>query len=102
MQNFRALGALPQTPVPPAAGGFAPKPPAPGCWVLRPQTPIGLHGWGLRLQTPRTAPPPLQISNYAPAGSGNILKSIKQKMYFFIVIRQVKPYRDRFLVSAAI
>ena len=26
-QNLRALGALPQTPVPPAAGGFAPTPP---------------------------------------------------------------------------
>ena len=25
MQNFRALGAKPQTPVPPAAGGSAPK-----------------------------------------------------------------------------
>ena len=24
MQNFQVLGALPQTPVPPAAGGFAP------------------------------------------------------------------------------
>ena len=46
-QNFRA-----QTPVPPAAGGFAPKPPASG-------------GRGLRPQTPKTAPP-LPISGYAP------------------------------------
>ena len=44
MQNFRALGALPLTPVPPAAGGSAPRPPkqpplrisgyAPDCWVV--------------------------------------------------------------------
>ena len=26
-QNFRALGALPQNPQPPAAGGFAARPP---------------------------------------------------------------------------
>ena len=26
MQNLRALGARPQTPVPPTAGGFAPRP----------------------------------------------------------------------------
>ena len=38
MQNFRALGAPPQTPMPPVAWGFAPK----------------------------TAPP-LRISGYAPA-----------------------------------
>ena len=39
MQNFRALGAPPQASLPPAAGGFAPKPPD---------------------------PPPLRISGYAP------------------------------------
>ena len=38
MQNFRAVRAPPQTPVPPAAGGFAPKPSASGGWGLRPQT----------------------------------------------------------------
>ena len=27
MQNFRGWGLRPQTPVPPAAGGFAPRPP---------------------------------------------------------------------------
>ena len=27
MQNFQALGLRPQTPVPPAAGGSAPRPP---------------------------------------------------------------------------
>ena len=42
----------PQTPVPPAAGGFAPKPPASG-------------GWGLNPRPPKQ-PPPLQISGYAP------------------------------------
>ena len=50
MQNFRALGAPPQTPVPPAAGGFAPKPPASGSWGLSPHTPIGFWRLG--------APPP--------------------------------------------
>ena len=46
MQNFRAppclrrLGALPPNPQPPAAGGFAPRPPlASGSWGLRPQIP---------------------------------------------------------------
>ena len=53
-QNFRALG---QTPVPPAAGGFAPKPPA--------SPPLAAGGWGLLPQTPKTAPP-LRISGYAP------------------------------------
>ena len=61
MQNFRAppclwrLGALPPNPQPPAAGGFAPRPP------------LASGGWGLRPQTPQTAPPPLRISGYAPA-----------------------------------
>ena len=41
MQNFRALGAPPPYPLPPAAGGFAPRPPKPA--------------------------PPLRISGYAPA-----------------------------------
>ena len=39
MQNFRARGAPPPDPLPPAAKGFAPKPPASGGWGLRPQTP---------------------------------------------------------------
>ena len=52
MQNFRALGLRPQTPVPPAAGGFAPKPPlASGGWMLH--------------HPPHTAPQ-LRISGYAP------------------------------------
>ena len=37
--NFRALGALPPDPVPPAAGGSAPKPPASSGWEIRPETP---------------------------------------------------------------
>ena len=44
MQNFRALGAPPPDPVPPAAGSFAPdpQPPAAGGFALRPskQPPI--------------------------------------------------------------
>ena len=52
MQNFRVWGQS-RAPVPPAAGGFAPKPPAP----------IGLRR--LRPQTLQTAPP-LRISGYAP------------------------------------
>ena len=51
---LRRLGALPPNPKPPAAGGFAPRPP------------LASGGWGLRPQTPKTAPP-LQISGYAPA-----------------------------------
>ena len=42
---LRRLGALPPNPQPPAAGGFAPKPP------------LASGGWGLRPQTPKTAPP---------------------------------------------
>ena len=55
MQNFLALGLRPQTPMPPAAGGFAPRPP------------LASSGWGLCPQTPQTTPPPpLRISGYAP------------------------------------
>ena len=40
MQNFRVLGAPPQTPVPPAAGRFFPTPPlAAGGREFRPHTP---------------------------------------------------------------
>ena len=41
---LRRLGALPPNPQPPAAGGFAPRPP------------LASGGWGLRPQTPQTAP----------------------------------------------
>ena len=50
---LRRLGALPPNPQPPAAGGIAPRPP------------LASGGWGLRPQTPQTAPP-LRISGYAP------------------------------------
>ena len=44
MQNFRVLGAPPPDPLPPAAGGFTPRPP------------LASSGWGLRPHTPKTAP----------------------------------------------
>ena len=56
IKNFRTLGALPPDPQPPAAGGFAPKPP------------LASGGWGLRPQSPILAPP-LRISGYAPGPS---------------------------------
>ena len=46
---LRRLGALPPNPQPPEAGGFAPRPP------------LASGGWGLRPQTPQTAPP---IANF--------------------------------------
>jgi len=49
-------GLRSQTPLPPAAGGFAPKLPTSG-------------GWGLRPQTPATAPLPWRIPGYAPVCS---------------------------------
>ena len=58
---FERWGLRPQTPVPPAAGGFAPKPPASGSWGLRPQTPIGLRRLGAPPPDPKTAPP---IANF--------------------------------------
>ena len=59
MQNFRALGAPPPDPVPPAAGGFAPNPQPPAAGDLAPEPPLASGGWGLRSQTPQTAPPPI-------------------------------------------
>ena len=47
--------------VPPAAGGFAPKPPASGSWGLRPQTPIGLRRLGAPPPDPPDSPP---IANF--------------------------------------
>ena len=58
-KNFERWGLRLQTHVPPATGGFAPKPPASG-------------GWGLRPQNPQAAPPPLRISGYAPDSYGNV------------------------------
>ena len=45
---FERWGLRPQTPVPPAAGGFAPKPPASGGWGLRPQTSPPIANFCLR------------------------------------------------------
>ena len=59
---LRRLGALPPNPQPPAAGGFASRPP------------LASGGWGLRPQTPQTAPP-LRISGYAPGYSATFLLS---------------------------
>ena len=61
MQNSQALGLRPQTPVPPAAGGFAPNPPASGGGELRPQTPIGLRRLGAPPPDPQNSPP---IANF--------------------------------------
>ena len=54
---FERWGLRPHTPVPPAAGGFAPKPPASGGWGLRPQTPIGLRRLGAPPPDPQNSPP---------------------------------------------
>ena len=62
---FDRWGLRPQTPVPPAAGGFASKSPASGGWGLRPQTPIGLRRLGALPPDPQNSPP-LRISGYAP------------------------------------
>ena len=59
---FERGGLRPQTPVPPAAGGFAPKPPASG-------------GWSFAPRPPKQPPPPLRISGYAPAGKYNVIKN---------------------------
>ena len=80
MQNFRALGARLQTPVPPAAGDETPRPPASGSWGLRPQTPIGLR----RLRAPPPDPqnsPPLRHSGYAP-GQNIEIHSAEVLTYF--------------------
>ena len=58
-KNFRALGLRPQTSMPPAAVGFAPRPPASGGWGLSSWT---SNGFGrLRSQTSKTAPPQSRI-----------------------------------------
>ena len=58
MQNFRALGAPPQTPVPPAAGGSAPNSPK--------HTPRIANFWLRACCRPPTHNLQLQISAYAP------------------------------------
>ena len=69
-QIFERWGLRPLTPVPPTAGGFAPKPPASGGWGLShwlrqdPHWPLEAGGSAPR---PPKQPPPLRISGYAPA-----------------------------------
>ena len=62
---FERWELRPQTPVPPAAGGFAPNPQHPAAGGFAPRPPLASSGWGLRPQTSKTAPP-LHISGYAP------------------------------------
>ena len=71
MQNFRAMGLRPQTTVPPAAGGFAPKPPVSGSWGLHPQT-------------PKTAPA-LRISGYAPVHNVTFLFYMTEIFLFALI-----------------
>ena len=52
-----AGGSAPQTPVPPEAGGFVPKPPASGGWGLRPQDPHWPPAAVGSAPSPQTAPP---------------------------------------------
>ena len=53
---FERWGLRPQSPVPPAAGGFAPEPPASGAGSFASRPPLASGGWGLRPQNPKTAP----------------------------------------------
>ena len=57
MQNFRALGAPPPDPMPPAAGGFAPK------------SPLASGGWELRAPDPPNSPPIANFGLRAWSGS---------------------------------
>ena len=61
MQNFERWGLRLQTPVPPAAWGLAPRPPASGGWGLHPHTPIGLRRLGALPPDPPNNPP---IANF--------------------------------------
>ena len=70
-QTFQALGAPSPEPVPPAAGGFAPRPP------------ITSGGWGLCLQTPKTPPFQLRISGYAPATLCNVYNYMRFRSFCF-------------------
>ena len=67
------MGLRPQTPMPPAAGGFAPDPQSPAEALEPPDArgfahlpPLASSGWGLRPQTLKPAPHPLRISGYVP------------------------------------
>ena len=71
---FERWGLRPHTPVPPAAGGFAPKPPASGGWGLRPQTPIGLRRLGAPPPDPQNSPP---IANFWLRAWTRMVKAFK-------------------------
>ena len=85
-KHFERLGLRPQTPVPPAAGGLAPKPPGFSGWGLRPQTPIGLRRLGAPPPDPQNSPL-LRISGYAPEDTAvqNVICS-KSETFFLIRI----------------
>ena len=61
MQNFQALGASPQKP------------------------PLAFGGWGLRPQTPKHSPPPLQISGYAPESTVRLFCNGTGKVRWYTV-----------------
>ena len=67
---FVRWGLRPQTLVPPAAGGFAPKPPASGSWGLHPHWPPAAGGSAPR---PPKQSPLLRISGYAPGADSHFL-----------------------------
>ena len=73
MQNFRALGAPPLDPPPPAAGGFAPK------------TPVGFRR--LDAPPPLHTAPQLRISGYAPVQYSS---AVSHKKCVDLIEHQVK------------
>ena len=98
MQNFRALeapppdphasggwGLCPQTPQPPAAGGFAPR------------SPLAFGGWGLRPQTPKTAPPHCEFlaTRLAPVAA------LRISMDRFLASSHLEPISGRVNAASA-
>ena len=67
MQIFRALGLRPQSPVPPAAGGFAPRPP--------------------------NSPPPLRISGYAPVLCHDNGMTVAERKYHTVSLLNCDVFR---------
>ena len=53
---FERWGLRPQAPVPPAAGGFAPEPPASGAGSFASRPPLASGGWGSAPRTPKQPP----------------------------------------------
>ena len=62
---FERWGLSPQTPLPPAAGDGAQSPQPPAACGFVPRPPLASGGWGFRSQTPKTALP-FRIFGYAP------------------------------------